>query len=401
MAIATGIAKVVSFKKQSGLGTASSGSGGTSLSRTTSTLDLSKATYTSNNINTSQQRSDFRHGVRSVSGNITSDLIVGHHQLLEASMLRNSWQTATTTTALIDLAAVASGSKFTRGSGSFITDGFKIGDVVRQSGFTGGAAALTGNFLVTSVSALEMAGIFLNGAVMVDDAAGESVTIATVGKKTYVPTASHVKDYYTFEHWYSDIAQSEVFTDCILSQMNVSLPPSGMATVDFSVMGINQTVGTSQVLTTPSAAANGGNLAAINGAVIVNGTQVALLTGLDFSVNGNVTAPGGVVGSNVEPDIFTGTVDVTGNMTVFFTDATMRDYFRNETEVSVIAAFTSSNDADADFKCYVFPRVKVGGASKNDGETGLVQTMPFTALENTTAGSSVLSTISIQDSLAA
>lgn len=401
MAIATGIAKVVSFKKQSGLGTASSGSGGTSLSRTTSTLDLSKATYTSNNINTSQQRSDFRHGVRSVSGNITSDLIVGHHQLLEASMLRNSWQTATTTTALTGLAAVASGSKFTRVSGSFITDGFKIGDVVRQAGFTGGAAALTGNFLVTSVSALEMAGIFLNGAVMVDDAAGESVTIATVGKKTYVPTASHVKDYYTFEHWYSDIAQSEVFTDCILSQMNVSLPPSGMATVDFSVMGINQTVGTSQVLTTPSAAANGGNLAAINGAVIVNGTQVALLTGLDFSVNGNVTAPGGVVGSNVEPDIFTGTVDVTGNMTVFFTDATMRDYFRNETEVSVIAAFTSSNDADADFKCYVFPRVKVGGASKNDGETGLVQTMPFTALENTTAGSSVLSTISIQDSLAA
>lgn len=397
--IASGIAKKVTFKKQSALGTAASGTGGTALSRTTSTLDLSKATYKSNNINPSAQRSDFRHGVRSVAGNISSDLIVGHHQTLEASMLRQAWQTATTTGPIITIAAVISGSKFTRSAGSFLTDGFKVGDVIRASGFAGGAITLnTKNFLVTSVIALEMAGVFLDGSAMLAETAGATVTLATAGKKTWMPATGHVYDYYTFEHWFSNIAQSETFTDCVVSQMNVKLPPSGMATIDFSVMGIDQTVGTSQVLTTPTDAPNGGTLAAVNGAVYVGGNRIALLTGLDFSVNGNFTAPGGVVGSNVDPDIFPGSLDVTGNMTVYFTDATMRDYFRNETEVSIVAAFTSSNAGNADFKSYVFPRVKVGGATKDDGDKGLIQTMPFTAIENTTAGSSVLSTMSIQDS---
>jgi hypothetical protein len=94
----------------------------------------------------------------------------------------------------------------------------------------------------------------------------------------------------------------------------------------------------------------------------------------------------------VEPDIFPGDFDVTGNMTVLFADAVMRDYFLNETEVAVIAAFTAANTANADFQVHNFPRVKFGAASKNDGETGLSLTMSFVALENT-AGGAALATI--------
>jgi acyl-CoA reductase-like NAD-dependent aldehyde dehydrogenase len=51
-------------------------------------------------------------------------------------------------------------------------------------------------------------------------------------------------------------------------------------------------------------------------------------------------------------------------------------------------------------------RVKVGGVSKNDGEKGLIQSLPFTALFDTGAGPAtgatatdhLATTLSIQDS---
>jgi hypothetical protein len=130
---------------------------------------------------------------------------------------------------------------------------------------------------------------------------------------------------------------------------------------------------------------------------------VALITGMDFNVAANLSSEP-VVGSNVKPEIFSGKSVVTGNMTVFFEDATFRDYFINETEVSINVAFTTSNAANADFLAISLPRVKVGGASKDDGEKGLIQTMPFTALFNTAGGAAVnteATTISIQDSTVA
>ena len=90
-------------------------------------------------------------------------------------------------------------------------------------------------------------------------------------------------------------------------------------------------------------------------------------------------------------------------MTVYFSDATMRDYFINETEVAVNAVFTTGNAANADFIAISMPRCKVGGASKDDGDSGIVMTMPFQALYDTAGGTettedTLATTISIQDS---
>jgi hypothetical protein len=91
-------------------------------------------------------------------------------------------------------------------------------------------------------------------------------------------------------------------------------------------------------------------------------------------------------------------------MTVLFQDATFRDYFDQETEVSIAAAFTTNNLANAEFISFAMPRIKAGGAAKSDGEKALIQTVPFTALLPTTGGSGFAfeqSTLAIQDSLAA
>lgn len=406
MPIATGVFKKLSLKRQTALNTkAPSGGAGTAqyMRRVTSTLDLNKATYQSAEILASQQRRDFRHGVRSVKGSISGELSVGGYQKPFESIMRQVVQVAATTGAIVTVtAAVTTGAQgtFTRSAGSFITDGFKIGDVVNWSGWaTTGVPNNAHNMIIIALTATVMTVQTLDGVAIGPKAAGDSVTCVVAGKKTWVPQTGHTRDYYTIEHWFSDIAQSEQFSDCVFTGATIQLPPSGMATVEFPVIGLDMQTGTAEYFTTPAAAPTGGILAAVNGILLVGGVAVATITGMTITINGNYTAPGGVVGANVDPDIFPGVLEVTGQITVLFQNATYRDMFVAETEASIAVALTASNAANAGFTSFVMPRCKFGGASKDDGTAGLTLTMPFTALERIDGSAVDLpTTISIQDS---
>lgn len=404
-AIATGVFKNVTFKRQTALGTIAPGGAATGqyLRRTKSTVDLAKATYKSAEILLSQQRRDFRHGVKSIAGTISGEVSVGGYQPFCESICRAVVAAADTTGAQTNITAavtVAPAGTFTRAAGSFITDGFNIGDIINWSGWaTTGVPNNANNFIITALTALVMTCYPVGGAAAVAaKASGDSVTCVLVGKKTALPPSGQLRHYYTIEHWFGDITQSEVFQDCVISKMSVKLPPTGMATVDWDVMGLNMITNTAQYFSSPTAAPTGGIEASVNGILLLNGLVVGLITSLNFDVNGNYSAPGGVVGTNLDPDIFPGSVDVTGTMTVLFQDNVIRDYFVNETEVSLMVALTANNTVNAPFTSFVFPRIKAGGAAKDDQEKGLTLTMPFTALENTGIAAANLSTLAIQDS---
>lgn len=342
--IATGVNKLLTFKKQAGLGSIATTGSGQNLRRVTSTLDKKKATYASKEIRPSQQVSDFRHGVVAVDGVIAGEASVGTYQAFTESILRQLAQASVTTGALITVAAAATTpgfGTFTRSAGSYLTDGFKIGMVGRWTGWaTTGTANNAANMIIVALTATVMTVARLDGLAIAPKVAGDSVTFATVGKHSYAPQSGHTRDYYTIEHNFADIVQSEVFTDCVVTQMDVKLPASGMSGVDFTIKGIDMVPGTTGYFVTPNAVTTGTALAAANGIVILNGVAVGLITGLNFSVKGGHTVIGGVVGSNLEPDIFPGTITTDGQATVLFQDATIRDYFINETEVSIIAVFS-------------------------------------------------------------
>lgn len=410
--IASGTNKQVVIKRQAALGTIAPPTGpfGQLLRRTQSTLDKKKASYSSKEIRPSQQRSDMRHGVVSVDGTISGELSVGTYQAFTESILRQNVQPAVTlVTAINDVVTASTGAStgsITLTAGNFLTGNlFKIGKVIRATGFTTTATNNNAkNLLITSITSngKVMTVSTLDGSAIVAKSESAAVTFTEVGKSCSIPVGSQTRDYYTIEHWFSDVVLSERFVDCVISQMDVKLPASGMATVDFNVMGLDMVTGGAQYFTTPLPATNGSNLAAVNGLIFLAGAPVGLITGMNFSVKGGYTTIGGVVGSNKEPDIFPGSIDVDGQLTVLFTDAVTRDYFLNETEVSLFCVFTTSNAANSDFIGYTMPRVKLGGASKDDGDgKGLVMTMPFTALENLAGGNgtaTAATTITIQDS---
>ena len=415
MATASGVEKKLILAPQAAKGTCAVANLATAqyLRRVTSSMNLTKETYQSNEMRADRQVGDMRHGVQSIDGTLSGELSVGTYNRLMAAILRKAWVAAPIGGPESDItAAVTSGNAGTftsAATATFITDGLKVGDVVRQTGGTGDAASNNArNFLITALTNTVMTGLMLDGSPVVAAATADALTYTGVGKKIWTPATAHTEDWFSIEHNFSDVDLSEVFWDVKVNTMAVKLPATGLATIDFGLMGLNHTNYAGETapyftINTVLAASTGGVLASVNGALYVQGVKIALLTGLDFDVAGGLTSEA-VVGSNVKPDIFDGRVVVKGNMSVFFEDATFRGYFENETEVSINCAFTTSNLATADFLAFSMPRVKVGGASKDDGEKGIIQTMPFVALFNTAGGAAVNTlntTLSIQDSTVA
>lgn len=401
--IAQGVSKVLAYKKQTGLGSPASGSGGQELRRTTSTINLTKEAYQSAEIRSDQQIADYRHGPRQVTGTVSGEVSPGTYKDFLASVLRQDF-TAVTSLSSAALTLVASTGVITFQTGNPLTAGIKIGMVVRLAGAGLNAANVSKNLLVLAVGASTMTVSPLNGVALANEATSVTgVTVSIPGKVSYVPESSQTHDYYTIEHWFSDISQSEVFSDVNITNAAVSIAATGLSTVNFPVVGLNISTDTSQVLTTPSAITTTGAVAGANGLMYVAGQAVAVITSIDFDINGNTVAADAVVGSNARPDVFQGTVNVTGNMSVYFTDATFRDYFINETEVAVNVVLTTSSAGTADFISFQMSRVKVGGADVTDGQNGLTRSFPFVALKNTSGGAALANhatTIMVQDSAA-
>lgn len=402
MAIAKGISKQVAIKKESAYGTLAGATGGRLLRRVTSSFNLTKDTYQSDEIRTDYQMADFRHGVRSADGSVSGELSPGSYSDLFAAALAKAF-VAGASIASLSLAVTA--TTITRTAGSFLTDGVKIGDVVRITTATGAAADnLNRNFLVTGVVALTLTVVALNGGTVTSSPTVTAATLVVFGKKSFVPQTGHTSDSFTVEEWYADISQSEVYTGCKVNTVGISIPSTGMATVDFGFMGKDlNTTGVTQYFTTPTALGTSGVFAGVNGVVVFNGTQVAVVTDASINVNRNISNAT-VLGSNSISESFDGRALVDGSLSLYFVDAVARDAFKNETEVSVIFTLSASNANNADFMSITLPRIKINSFTKDDGEQGITASCDFQALLNSNGGSgtsSELTTIVVQDSLAA
>ena len=247
MAIAAGVNKSVRIKKEATFGTAPGATGAALLCRVTSQIDLVKDTYESQQIVSTFQRSDFRHGTRRVEGSLDDELSPGTHALMMAAAMRKDFVAGATTGAIITVAAVAGPpGTFTRSSGSFLTDGFKVGDIVRWTGWaTTGAGNNARNYRITVLTATVMTVTGLLDEIVGAKVAGDSVTCTVVGKKTFTPTTGHTNDSFSIEHWHSDVSLSELFRGCRVRSMGLRLPASGLSTVSFGVLGQDVTTAAS------------------------------------------------------------------------------------------------------------------------------------------------------------
>lgn len=409
MPISQGISKQVALKKETTYGVLAGAASGRLLRRVTSAFNLTKETYQSDEIRTDYQMADFRHGVRSADGSVSGELSAGSYSDLFAAALAKAFATGITmlhaATGAVTIGTAVSGVyPMTRTTGSWLTDGMKIGDVIRITAGTGlNANVLNINLLVTAISSATASSVIvLNGSTITPSASSAATSITVQGKKCFVPQTGHTSDSFTVEEWYANIAQSEVYTGCKVNTIGISIPSTGMSTIDINLMGKDLTqTGTSQYFTSPTALGTAGVFAGVNGAVIFNGTKVAVITDASININRNISNTT-ALGSNSIVESIDGRALVDGSVSLYFIDAVARDAFKDETEVSLVFTLTANNTSTADFLSITIPRAKINSFTKDDGEGAITASCDFQALLSpATATDRDNTTIVVQDSLAA
>lgn len=407
MAVAQEINKVVAVYKQTGLGVPRSGAGGQALRRETSNGKLAIATYENNEITSHQQSTGKTQGGRSASFSLNGLLSPNTYSTLFASIMRGSFSAVSAfASSTITIAGTSALYTFTASlaTPNFLTNGLKIGDVVRLSAAGGAAGNKANNILVLGItSELIFTGITLNGTSLTLEAIA-SCTVTVVGKKCVAPITGQTSDYWTVEEYHSDITRSELFTDTVFGSVDVSIPASGNTTVAFSAVARDRVSSGAQVLTSPAAETTTSVVQGIKGIVIVGGVAVANVTGASIKIDGGSEPMDGVLGSNIAPDVKRGILRVSGQLTAFFEDGVMSGYFDAGTPISVMLIDAVDDTNASEFVSFVMGKVKLDGDDKDNGAKGIVRTYPFTAEINGAGGAALANPktiLSIQDSQAA
>lgn len=406
MPVAQGINKLTVYKEQSALGVPASGSGGQVLRRKTSIAKTARATYVNDEIVQHQQSTGVNLGTASSDWAFDGLLSPGTYAGLLQTLMRKVF-TATAAITGVSLTIAGAGPyTVTRGAGSFLTDGVKIGDVVRiTAGTYANGVNRDNNLIVTAVTATVLTVITLNGTTLIAEGPIATSTVTVVGKKSIVPLTGHTDKLVTVEEWYADLSRSELFPDIRVGQADIGLPASGNATIKLTSMGLGvKTASGAQVLTTPTAATTSPVLTAVRGILRINSATIATVTGVQLTIKTALLPQGPIVGSNFSPDMSRGRIEVTGQFTALFDSNTIAALFDNETLTNLVVVMATDTTNAADFMSFSMSALKLTDAAPDDGEKAILRTYPFTAQINADGGAALANDqtiISIQDSLAA
>jgi hypothetical protein len=397
MAVANGINSLMVAKKQAAEGTIATASGAQIYRRVTAEFSTVTDKFSSNEIRQSQQQPDTRLSTFRVEGDLAGEMSATTYQEFIAAALRKDFVAGPTSGALTTIAATSSG--FTDSANGWISAGFKVGMIVRPSGFAGAATVHnTQNFLVTAVTTNLLSCSALNGDSITPEAAGATVTVSAPGKRSYVPTTAHTTDWFTVAIENVDVTVYRTFIDQIVNTMEIKIPAAGMATIDFGFIGKTENdPTTSAYFTSPTAQTSTGNFSGATAILDVNGTLSTVCTNMEINIDSGAE-PHPVIGSKYVSAVTRGKVMGSGTFTVFLEDDTYLEYFREETEISISYGMAATNVINSDAMAIHEPRIKITSADVSDGETTKLVTCAFDMLERIDADTSYeATTIAIQD----
>ncbi len=378
MAQQDNVGALVTYGIESAIGTSPSGSGTSQrLRRVSSSLNLSRPPFQSAEVRPDFQVSAMRLGGHQVGGAIEGELSIGTWDDFLDALLRTTAAGGASASNSDFTSITVSGGTATIGSGSFLSKGFKIGDIVRFTGMSAAANNNT-NFRITSLTASTLT----TSPALTDMTSDTSFTMAVVGHKSVMGTS---KTSFTIEHYFPDTDEGELFSGCRLSGAAFNLQPNGMAGISLQFMGLkgqNISGSSAPYFTSATAATVSDVLTAIEGGIRLGGAERADITGLNFQVAQNQQMQP-VIGSLYSPDVFYGRMLVSGNLTAFYSKATA-DLFVNETVADLVFAANASGGAPQDFICFNMQNVRLSSAQKTiAAEGGLIAQHSFQALLKT------------------
>lgn len=277
--------------------------------------------------------------------------------LLEAAA-QGTWGVKYALTGLtVTVASAASGFTFTRSTGSWVTDGVAVGDIITFGGFA--AVGNNASFQVTALTALAVTCGNATGCTAV---VSDTDVTATTGAD-YLKVGSTQRRV-AWEIYHSDTEEYLRMIDTEISNFNLSLNANGEISFDMTAIG-----GTELDL-----GANIGD--PVSGATYVettkpfydsfNGTiSLAGATGIYFSsmsptIN-NQSTPLFALGSRYPFAISHGKMMGDMSLTAYYTDETIKSKYQDETSLNLKVQIKYEDEEliDTDFHEIEFPSTKI------------------------------------------
>jgi hypothetical protein len=353
---------LAAIKRESTVGTAAaSGSGATQLRLLDSPgLELNRGTIRSGERRFDQLEHMGRLGGGDVGGSYNTEVTVGGAvDLFLESITRGRWSAAISNSITITTTT----STIVRASGSFITDGYREGDVLTLTG----DVTTANNSLRMQVYTVSALTITLYGTPLTLNATPRAVTVVRL-KKVITPAGNSAvlyNDSYSVEQHDLDIDESELFLGTRLTQLALSMRPRQMSTAAWTMMGLSrQAVGTASApyFTTPGLT-TGDPVIIDDGYVFYKGSLVTVLTGMDLNLAiAAATQP--VAGSFFSGDVYMNTLSITGNVSMLRQDlATVLADFDAETEFAIGCILREPQGTPRPAVGVYLPRVKIGKVS--------------------------------------
>lgn len=395
MSIQSEIGEQLAYKKETTFAVPSTG-GATLLRRIDNSLALNKGLMESKEIRNDYQKSLGRHGMRDAKGGVNGELSPTTYKDFMAAAMRRDFTAGVSLAAMTTISATSGTNVFTRAAGSWITDGLRVGDTVRMTGWTTTAVANNNrNYTIIALTALVMT----VAEAVVTKVAGDSVVVAVPGKKTYAPTTGHTNDSFTLERWFADAGLSQLFTGQRVGGIDLTLSPSDNAGIKIDFVGKDAVSGTAAYFVAPGAETTTGLLAGISGRMVVQGAVTSLVTSLNLKIDSGMQTAG-VLGSNTTPDVFPGAVKASGSVTVFLDSPALYNNFNDETPVSLIVRLDDGSGIAANFVSFAIPYATIVGGSITKNNNAMTISFDFTAAKGDGSNGWEATTLQIQDSLA-
>lgn len=355
----------IAYKAQAGVGTPATGSGGFVL-RTTGGQgsSMTKQAIESMEVRRDGLSTRGRHGSQRAAGSYNGEYSVGSMDPLLAAVMRASFGTAdlaVTNTTMTSVTTQA--NSITAAAGSWITQGLRVGDVVRATGLPD-AANNGKNLRITALTATVMT---VAETLVVNAVADTTFSIIRPGRVLLNPAAgSLVKSYFTFDEHEFAIDGSEVFYDTVVSSLGLSVAPDGLVNWTLGTIGTGKfdplTGASAPTLTTPTMS-TGVPLAATEMILRIGSTDQVDLTSFDISLDLQAQAPS-IIG-RYAPDVFHGSLQVGLNLTGLRSDLQRVLDFQNETPLSAQVIFTENVAEPKPFLSIYVPEFTLGAATKS------------------------------------
>lgn len=333
---------------------------------------------TNGNIESGEIRSDGEsasdiQGNKNVGGNIVTELSADSHDAFLNSVMYDDW--TTTDTGAMSLDADSTLNNFERATGSFVSDGFVIGQWVLAAGFTN--AANNGWFKVTAVTALLLT--VSGGTLVTETGSGDEQLSAKYMKGGSTPHALSI-----FKRW-TDIDKEIIFAGCVADSMSLNIAPEKALDLTFVMNGQSEGAPTT-VGTAATDVSTADPMTSFSGSLLIDDVENNNLTAFNFTLANNVS-DGYVVGSRAKVDQFKGRRKTTGNVSFYFEDLTEYTASNNHTAKDLAISMNEGSD----YYGFTFPRSYYDlPTPPTDGEGALTMSGPFRAKLDSVTGASII-----------